>query len=92
MTSASRYVVQVQRSRGGRWEVALRGRDPVACESLDDAKRIAYRLAARSHACELIVHDAYHRVLRREMIDGNTPRATGDAQARDAGRVLSTHP
>jgi hypothetical protein len=45
--------------------------DPVTCETFDDARRVAYRRAARARPCELIVHDAYHRVLHRELIDGH---------------------
>ncbi len=42
----------------------------VTCETFDDARRVAYLYAARARPCELIVHDAYHRVLHRELIDG----------------------
>jgi hypothetical protein len=41
----------------------------VSCATLDDAKRVAYRRAADRPPCELIVRDAYHRVVDRELID-----------------------
>jgi hypothetical protein len=70
MPTVIRSTVHVQQARGGRWEVALPDRGKrVPCETFDDAKRIGYQYAARSHPCELIVHDAYHRVLRREVVD-----------------------
>ena len=63
--------VRVDRSVRGVWEVAVPGPEtPIACETLDDAKRVAYLCAARWRPCELIVRDAYHRVFRREHIDG----------------------
>jgi hypothetical protein len=43
----------------------------VTCESLEDARRIAYFCAARRGPCELVVRDAYDRVLQHELIDGN---------------------
>jgi hypothetical protein len=43
----------------------------ITCENLDDARWIAYLYAARRRPCELILQDAYHRVLRGELIDGN---------------------
>jgi hypothetical protein len=55
----------------GVWEVALS--DPgerVTCESLEEASRVAYRCAADRRPSELIVCDAYHRVVHRELIDG----------------------
>lgn len=56
----------------GSWEVALRkdGRH-IACKTLDDAKRVAYLSATRARPCELIVHDAYHRVIERDLIDAD---------------------
>jgi hypothetical protein len=76
--------IRVQRDRVGRWEVAVaQRRTPIRCETLDDAKRIGHVWAARRHPCELIVCDAYHRVIERELIDGrgkrggNAPRSGG---------------
>ena len=63
--------VHIGRNERGGWEVALS--DPcerVVCETLDDARRVGYLCAARTHPSELVVRDAYHRVLHRELIDG----------------------
>ena len=60
--------VRVELHRGG-WEIELPDqREPVTCETLEDARRMAYLCAARRHPCELVVHDAYHRVLHHELI------------------------
>ncbi len=59
----------------GVWEVALS--DPgerVTCETLEEASRVAYRCAADRRPSELIVCDAYHRVVHRELIDGREGR------------------
>jgi hypothetical protein len=43
--------------------------DPAAtCETLDEARRVAYRQAAECLPCELVVHDAYHRVIVDEQL------------------------
>jgi hypothetical protein len=63
--------VCVDHNSRGEWELALphqAGR--VTCETLDDARRVAYLCAARLQPCELIIRDARHRVLDRELIDG----------------------
>jgi hypothetical protein len=53
----------------GRWEVALPDRaGRVTCETLEEARRVAHRHAEQAHPCQLIVHDAYHRVVDRELI------------------------
>lgn len=49
----------------------------VACETLDDAERVGYQYAARRRPCELIVQDAYHRVVRREVINEQTTSGDG---------------
>jgi hypothetical protein len=64
--------VRVELNPRGAWRVATpdeRGR--VTCETLDDARRVAHLRAADRRPCELIVLDAYHRVLEREFIDGH---------------------
>jgi len=72
MPFASEITVHVDCTPRGAWEVELPDRaEHVRCETLDDAKRIAYLCAACRHPCELIVRDAYHRVLHREFIDGD---------------------
>ena len=45
-------------------------RERVMCETLDDARRVAYLCAAHARPCELIVRDAYHRVIHHELING----------------------
>jgi hypothetical protein len=42
----------------------------VTCETLDDARRVAFLCAARGRSCELIVYDAYDRVMQREFVEG----------------------
>lgn len=64
-------VVCVVHHPRGRWEiVAPNRRGRISCETLDDARRIAYLSIPRGRDCELIVRDAYHRVLEHELIDG----------------------
>ena len=61
--------VRVDISARGAWEVALFDRgDNVTCETLEEASRLAYGFAMDRRPCELIVCDAYHRVLQRELI------------------------
>jgi hypothetical protein len=63
--------VDVRRRRRGGWEVTLPDRrERLRCETLDDARRLGYQCAARRSPCELVVHDAYDRVLQRELIKG----------------------
>ena len=71
--------IRVQRTLRGRWEVILLGRHKgITCETLDEARRVAYLAVAHTHPCELIVHDAYYRVIHREVIDGHdTPPIAG---------------
>jgi hypothetical protein len=63
--------VQVKLNRGGKWDVVLPGGARVTCGTLDEAKRVAYLSAPHQHPCELIVQDAYHRVLHHERIGGD---------------------
>jgi hypothetical protein len=76
--------VHVDRSVGGTWEIALSDRrEPVVCKSLEEASRMAHRCAAERHPCELVVRDAYHRVLRHELINvGGGPRGRSASKAR----------
>jgi hypothetical protein len=57
--------------------------DRVTCETFEDANRAAYLCATRAWPCELIVRDAYGRVVQHELIDG-------DRQARQARRGRSS--
>ena len=57
-------------NRLGAWEIALSGeRQRVTCETLAEAQRVAYRCAIDRQPCDLVVLDAYHRVVRRERVD-----------------------
>jgi len=83
----SPVTVRVDRTRRGAWEVAMPdGRELVTCETLEDAERVAYLCAARRRPCELIVCDAYRRVLHRVLIDGHDdPASTGSGGDEPAG-------
>ena len=60
----------IDRDWRGDWEVSLLdGVTCVACETLDDARRLAYLHAARILPCELVIRDAYHLVVDHEIID-----------------------
>jgi len=68
--SAAAATVRVEHSANGGWKVELPDRhELVKCETLDDAQRVAYLCAAHTQPCELIVQDAYHRVVQRQLID-----------------------
>ena len=76
--------VNVDCTARGVWEVELPDRaEHVRCETLDDAMRVAYLCAAHRHPCELIVRDAYHRVLHRELIGGDTDLAESRPHGRE---------
>ncbi len=62
--------VHVDLNRHGSWEITLPDKlDPINCGSLHEARRVAYRLAAGWHPCEVVMRDAYHRVVHRQLID-----------------------
>lgn len=63
--------VRVEMKQHGDWVVALPNGAHVDCETLDAAKRVVFLSAARRQTCDLIIHDAYHRVLYHEHIDGS---------------------
>lgn len=75
-------------------------RGAISREILDDARRIAYLSVAPGHSRELIVRDAYRRVLHHELIDGcragpgapppRAPRAT-QPQTPNGGRRCQEH-
>ena len=76
--------VRVDISVRGVWEVALS--DPgerVACETLEEASRVAYRCAADRRPSELVVCDAYHRVVHRELIDVREGRGRAPLKANE---------
>jgi len=71
--------VRVDPNGRGDWEIELSDQvNVVTCETLDEAQRVAYLFATRRQPCELIVRDAYHRILHYELIDadhfGDSPR------------------
>lgn len=67
---ASHGTVCVDLNGSGGWEVTLSDdHDVFTLETLDEAQRVAYLCAAHRHPCELVVRDAYHRVLHREFIE-----------------------
>jgi hypothetical protein len=47
----------------------------VTYDTLDEARRVATAQAARLAPCELVVRDAYHRVLRREVLGATLAEA-----------------
>ena len=70
MATEDAATVRVELSPRG-WEITMPARrERVSCERLDEARGVAYLYAVRSRPCELIVRDAYHRVLERELITG----------------------
>jgi hypothetical protein len=44
-------------------------RERVTYKTLEEASRVAHRCAGDRRPCELIVRDAYHRVLDRELVN-----------------------
>jgi hypothetical protein len=62
-------IVRVDISARGAWEIELPDRrERVTCETLEEASRVAYRCATDRRPCELVIRDAYHRVLQRQLI------------------------
>ncbi|MGO9899688.1 MAG: hypothetical protein ACLP0J_08335 [Solirubrobacteraceae bacterium] len=49
----------------------------VSCETLEEAERVAHMCAAYRQPCELVVCEANHRVLHRDLIDANADQAAG---------------
>ncbi|MGO9751857.1 MAG: hypothetical protein ACLP8S_06345 [Solirubrobacteraceae bacterium] len=75
--------VRVDLNRRGDWDIELSDQDSrVSCATLEEAERVAHICAAYKQPCELVVCDAYHRVLHRELIDASTDLAT---QAPESG-------
>ena len=46
-------------------------------ETLEDARRIAYLTVAHAKSCELIVRDAYNRIIEHELIESHHSGPTG---------------
>jgi len=58
--------VQVRHAAGGAWEVVRPdGTGSTTCETLSAARRIARRWAEANRPSEMIIRDAYHRVVLR---------------------------
>ena len=74
--------VRVDIGMRGAWEVAVSDPDErVRCETLAEASRVAYRCAADRRPSELIVCDAYHRVVHSELVDGREGRRRARVKA-----------
>jgi hypothetical protein len=64
--------IRVSSDHRGQWTVSLPDHRPViTCDSLDEARRVARAWAVDAQPCELIVHDAYERVLEHELVGGD---------------------
>jgi hypothetical protein len=62
--------VQVCADHRGGWEVELPDRDThVSCATLDEARTLAFRYATQMPPCDLVVRDAYDRVLQHQLIE-----------------------
>ena len=66
--------ISVDPNGRGAWNVASPDLPrPITCETLEDARTVAHLNAAHGRRCELVVHDAYHRVIEREILhDGGS--------------------
>jgi hypothetical protein len=85
--------VRVDMSMRGAWEVTLS--DPgelMIYPTLEDASRAAHRWAADRGPSELIVCDAYHRVVHRELIDQRDRRRRAPRDADDPVRTRPQGP
>jgi hypothetical protein len=83
MALTTRTMVRVDLNAHGSWDVALTGHDSrIVCDTLDDAREVASKFAAHRRPCELIVRDAYHRVVRRELLDGPAGPAVSSRRTR----------
>lgn len=86
MWTGASTVVKVDWNRHGTWNVHLPDlRARVECDTLSDAKRLARIYAAQRPSGEIVVRDAYHRVLEREALgDGASTGSGGDDVERAA--------
>jgi hypothetical protein len=72
MRTESPLIVSVERNPRGGWDIEFPEQHTrVRCETLDDAKRVAFLSAAHSRACTVVVRDAYHRVLDEVFVSGD---------------------
>jgi hypothetical protein len=66
-------IVEVRPDYRGKWGVALSEAGmQTRCETLADARRVAYARAAQRDCSELVIQDAYHRVIERRRFDAAT--------------------
>src|SRR4029079_7980560 len=80
MDKRPRITVSVDPDGRGAWEVTVRNElSHVACGTLDNARKVAQRSPSGRRPSELIVRDAYHRVIQRTVIDAERA-GTGRAQ------------
>jgi len=80
MDERPQITVWVDPDGRGAWEVTVRNElSHVPCGTLDDARKVAYRSASGRRPCELIVRDAYHRVIQRTVVDEDRA-GTGSVQ------------
>lgn len=62
-------LIRVDLDGHGDWEVDFPEEGaPVRCHTLEEARRVAFRHAAHTQRCELVICDAYHRVAHRELV------------------------
>ena len=82
--------VRVELSARRGWMIDLpEEREPVVCETLQDAQRMAHIFAVINRPCELVVHNAYHQVLYREFLSrddhAGMERRPSGSELRDPG-------
>jgi hypothetical protein len=67
----STVTVHTRTDRRGDWDVELPDRSArVTCQTIDEARTVAREYAQKAaQPCEVIVRDAYNRVMVRELID-----------------------
>ena len=69
MSEPNSTTIGVERGRRGDWQVVVPGEHaPLSCQTLDDAQWVAYLLAGDRQPCQVVIRDAYHRVVGRELI------------------------
>jgi hypothetical protein len=74
VTRAPTISVDADRCGGWRLTPPLKA-DSITYESLSEARRAAYRLAADLRPCQIVTFDAYHRVVHRKFIDSEADAA-----------------
>ncbi len=85
----STRTIRADLNRHGAWEITLPVQlDPINCKSLDEARHAACRFAAHWHPCEVVMFDAYHRVVHRKLIDSFEDAAAYSDHYSDADRGL----